>query len=121
MKKIISLALVFVMLLSVMPMAFAADETLREQYVQEFIKMIVYCSNYYDDTSFRSDLLDWSNDYLENNNITEISYDKKWLDENEDKLEEYTKSLKELNSKTLIIVTHRSEVMDFCDRIISVK
>ena len=31
------------------------------------------------------------------------------------------KSLKELNSKTLIIVTHRSEVMDFCDRIISVK
>lgn len=31
------------------------------------------------------------------------------------------KSLKALNSKTLIIVTHRSEVMDFCDRIISVK
>ncbi len=31
------------------------------------------------------------------------------------------KSLKALNSKTLIIVTHRNEVMDFCDRIISVK
>lgn len=31
------------------------------------------------------------------------------------------KSLRALNSKTLIIVTHRSEVMNFCDRIISVK
>lgn len=31
------------------------------------------------------------------------------------------KSLKAMNDKTLIIVTHRKEVMDFCDRIISVK
>ena len=31
------------------------------------------------------------------------------------------KSLKAMNEKTLIIVTHRKEVMDFCDRIISVK
>ena len=31
------------------------------------------------------------------------------------------KSLKAMNKKTLIIVTHRKEVMDFCDRIISVK
>ncbi len=31
------------------------------------------------------------------------------------------KSLRAMNNKTLIIVTHRKEVMDFCDRIISVK
>ncbi len=112
MKKILSLALSLIMLLSVMPVAYAAEKTVKEAYIDECLKFCVYMSNVYEPRSFGNYVLE-----LLGTDVYDLS--RGVIEENEDELPGDTIKLKDMNSEIeeklakgeAVIVTDSSDLI----------
>lgn len=95
MKKLLALILSVVMLLSVMPMAFAIEESLMDAYVGEIIKLYTYYANSYEPQSFKK--------YIEDNYMTFVmgpdSPADQWYAKNEEEIPAKYERIKEINAE----------------------
>lgn len=64
MKKLLALILSVILILSVMPVAFAAEKTQYEVYVEEYIRLVAYADNVYDSSSFNEYIISTYRDEL---------------------------------------------------------
>lgn len=90
-KKILSMLMAVIMLLSVIPMAFATEKNQYDLYVDEYIKLVAYADSIYEPKEFRDYITDTYVDILWKYNSRE------WAKSNPEELPDAIKELKAAN------------------------
>ena len=124
MKKIISIVLVLIMVVSVVPTAFAADASQREAYIAEAKKCFVYTNSVFDSPETFDAIF---NAYKEIADEYDFDIVKDWIDENEESLPVITEKIKavtndieaKIESGEYTVVIDSTEFLDdYCDMLI---
>lgn len=122
MKKILSITLALIMLLSVMPVAYAAEDAVVRAYVDEAIKTYTYRYSSYEPSDFKNGLnaliMEINVPFIENTGIfVDVTEEdiclKEWMDLHKEDLPAITEMLKDVNAAI-------EEKMEKCDATIRV-
>ena len=99
--KILSMLLAVIMLLSAIPVAFAAEKSLRDTYVEELARLLSYENNVYEPREFSDNVVGQAIEELHEKHGRSISFalsEKDWAGSNEDDVTAMIEGIREVNS-----------------------